>query len=273
MYKLSISNIAWSEAEDTIFASLQAHGVQGVEIAPTKLASWDLMNESHFEMYREMCSKYELQISSFQAILYGRPELQLLGGKEQFIEFTKHIKRISNYAQLSGAGCLVFGAPKNRLLLNLGLDAAFQLAVDRFRILADVAYANGVRIAIEPVPECYGGDFLTHYNEVLHLVQTANHPGLSVHLDTACIWLADNSISEAIYNSQGSFCHFHVSEKSLGTFDNPDPRHVEAAKALISINYPAWICIEMKQGDNVLSDIEHAVSYVKSIYLNNLESA
>ena len=269
MHKLSVSNIAWSGPDEVVFSLLQAIGVEGVEIAPTKLAPWDVLEEAHFLKYRDKCAQFGLLISSFQAIFFGRPELQLLGDAAQFKDFTKHFRRILRYAEVAGASCLVFGAPKNRLLLSLSLESAFDLAVTRLESLATVAWEYGVRIAIEPVPHIYGGEFLTRYADVLRLVKAVNRPGVSINLDTACVWSAGDSISEAIYDSRDSFCHFHVSQQMLGSFEHPDPRHLEAAMALSSIDYPAWVCIEMKQNDDLRKNIEDAVCFTKAVYFSD----
>src|ERR1700753_4158891 len=109
MRKISVSNLAWApNLEGTVFARVQASGVRGVEVAPTRIAPWDGLTETAITEYRRRIEDAGLEVSSLQAIVYGRPDLQLLGSPESFAGLRDHMSLVANLAALLGAGVLVF---------------------------------------------------------------------------------------------------------------------------------------------------------------------
>ena len=71
--KYSISNIAWSQEQDgEMYAFLKQQGIQGLEIAPTRLFAnpYDNLEMAH-EYAVMLKNKYGLTVSSMQSIWYG----------------------------------------------------------------------------------------------------------------------------------------------------------------------------------------------------------
>ncbi len=227
---------------------LSSLGVQGVEVAPTRLPCPPAE-------YRNQVADAGLAVSSLQAILHKRPDLQLFG---DMLLLRDHFARMAEVAHALGAGVMVFGAPANRRRGNLPLGVAWDRAVAKLRSLADAAH--GVVIGLEPVPEIYGGDFLTHWFEVWKMVREVDRPGLRVHLDTACVDLAGDSIGTAIRDSADVLAHYHASQPDLGDFKAPLSAHWEAAEALEEVRYQGWMAIEMRQQPDWRRAIARAVS-------------
>ncbi|OYY73981.1 MAG: hypothetical protein B7Y40_06920 [Gammaproteobacteria bacterium 28-57-27] len=267
MAKLAISNIAWTGHNEQVFDLLAKLGVSGVEVAPGKVANgWDDLSVLKIRAYREQCANFGLSIPSFQAFLFGKPHFQLLGGEDVFEAMLEHVSFVAELAAEAGAGVLVYGAPKSRLLLGYGLAEAEALAIERLKKLAAVCASHGVSIGLEAVPSAYAGEFITSFTDSLRIVKAVNSPGLVLHLDTGCTWLNGDNVSLAIEQTSDLIRHFHISQPQLLDFSEPAPYHIEAAKALRERGYSHWCCIEMLESKSPLAAIEQAVNYVKSVY-------
>ncbi len=268
MIRLAVSNLAWpTESDSHAFAALAAMGVHGIEVAPTRLGSWDDLTPLRLESYRRTLEDSGLVVSSLQAILFGTTDLSLLGSPKSFDALLAHMRRVTGIATALGAGVLVFGSPRNRLRGDMPADAAWSLARDRWRELGEVVAAAGVVIGIEPVPPFYGGDFLTRWADVLRMVQETDHPGIRVHLDTGCVALGGDAIQDAVTEAKPWLAHFHAAQPALASFAEPEPNHADAAAALTAAGYDGWIAIEMReQPDDPLGATATAVRAVQAIY-------
>lgn len=266
MPRLAISNLAWTGNDDVILTRLAELGVEGVEIAPSKVAPWDQLNESKMKEFRRTVASYGLEISSFQAFFFGFPSFQLLGNQTSYRALSDHMERVCQLASVAGAEILVFGAPKNRLLLGHTMEASRRLAVDRLSELGIIAKKYGVCIGLEAVPIAYGGEFITSYRESLGLVREVDSPGLVFHLDAACTWLQGDDIKLAIQEAADEIAHFHISQPNLLNFSDAADYHSIAAKNLAKVGYDKWLCIEMLQSENTLQSVTDALNYVRKVY-------
>ncbi|OLP44886.1 sugar phosphate isomerase/epimerase family protein [Rhizobium oryziradicis] len=269
MNKISISNLAFQSADlNKVLSSLSRAGASGIEVAPTKIAEWDSLTNSSLREYRSLLADHNLSVSSLQAILYGMPNVELLREVGQFENLCIHMKRIGETANVLGAEVAVLGAPKQRSRGDLTEAEAFKLGVDRLRLLADIAHEHGIVIGLEPVPEVYGCDFLTNWEQVNDMIQQVDHPGLRVHLDTACVMLGGGNITEAIHATSTRLVHFHISEPKLQSFKSPIAEHTEASEALIEIKYDGWLVIEMLAHDELDDQASiDAVMFAKATYM------
>jgi sugar phosphate isomerase/epimerase len=268
MMRLAVSNLAWpTESDATAFAELFRLGVRGVEVAPTRIGSWESITHTELAAYRARLNDVGLVVSSLQAILFGKTDLSLLGEPSSFAAMRDHMHRVTDIAAVLGAEVLVFGSPRNRSRGDIPLDEAWSIARERWRQLGEITAAADVVIGIEPVPPFYGGDFLTQWADVLRMVQDVDHPGVRVHLDTGCVALGGDRIDEAVTSSIGWLAHFHAAQRDLASFADPAPNHAEAARALRAEGYSRWVSIEMREqpGDPVGATIA-AVRAVKQLY-------
>lgn len=266
MLHLSVSNIAWAAGVESALELIACAGAHGVEVAPAQVADWQSLNPGKMERYRRLCESFGLRVSSFQAFLYGLPDLQLLAEHRAFQKLEDHVRLVCELAEIAGAETLVFGAPKNRLLLGADKQAGEDMAAERLAILAEIAWAHNTRIALEAVPEYYGGEMITTYTTSHKIIQTVSHPGLVFHLDTGCTWLSGESIDEAIFKTQKALRHFHVSQPDLADFTEPADYHTVAAKALSEIRYNHWVCIEMKRTETPERSLQRAIEFVRQTY-------
>ncbi len=197
--KLAVSNIAWDIHDDPdIFSLLRENRVQGIEIALTKVwPDWDGANSSSAKEYRKRLSNEGFEVPALQAILFGKPELQLFipEAKHELIE---HMKYISELGSVLGARVLVFGAPKNRRKGQLSTNEAVNYATEIMREIGAICSEFGVCIGWEHNPIEYGCDFITNVADARAFVDLIDSPGVQLHLDSAGLHMCGGNINEVI---------------------------------------------------------------------------
>jgi D-psicose/D-tagatose/L-ribulose 3-epimerase len=267
--KLAVSNIAWNQEEDAqITDLLRQLGVNGIEIAPTRIwPSWNGASAGTAASVAEEFKSAGFSIPALQAILFDKPDLRVFGSQESQSALLEHLALVADLAEALGAKTLVFGSPKNRDRGNLSQQQAFESAAQFFVQAGEICHQRGVQLGLEPNPTVYQCNFMTRWQEILEMVEEVAHPGIGVHLDTACISLEGDDVVAAINACEGKICHFHVTEKNLGDFANPEIDHGLIGKALKDSGYDRWISIEMRRSENPQKSITEAVRYVTGYYL------
>lgn len=247
--KIAVSNIAWPIGQDQpVAAALSAAGVGGIEVAPTKIWPAPLAaTAAEIDAYRRFWESQGLPIVAAQSLLFGRPELTLFDNQETRRQTFGYLCGIIRLCGRLGAKALVFGSPKNRRVGDREKAPVWEEAVDFFRQLAEVAQNEATVIVIEANPSQYGADFVTHSVEALQLVRAVDHPGCKLHLDAACMHLADDDPLKIIPLAADDLVHFHASEPYLAPIGEGAVDHATVAGALANVKYTGWISIEMRQ--------------------------
>ena len=266
--KLSVSNIAWNiEEEQEIFDILLSNGVTGIEVAPTKIwPEWKGADRKQALITKQNYQNQGFVIPALQAILFAKPEMKVFGESHSQIELLAHLERVASLASVLGAEIMVFGSPKNRDSGDLSLEQAFVSGADFFQRAGAVCAKSNVKLCLEPNPSVYSCNFMTRWYEVFEMVKEVSHPGISLHLDTACIHLEGDDVVDAIYSCADHIKHFHITEPNLGDFSKPELNHAAIGKALKDIAYDGWLSIEMRRSDNPQKSIKEAVSRVTEWY-------
>jgi sugar phosphate isomerase/epimerase len=267
--KLAVSNIAWPREQDGAVADLLlAHGVEGVEVAPTKL--WPdptAATDAEIDTVRRTWADRGLPIIAAQALLFGKPELTLFDAADVRERSIDYLRRIIRLCGRLGAASLVFGSPKNRLVGRLDRAAVLRIAVKVFTRLGEIAASEGTCVILEANPPEYGADFVTRAGEAIELVRLVNHPGFRLHLDTACMTLAGDPPAATIADGFDLLRHFHVSEPQLGVVGQGPVEHAEFAAALKRLSYARWASIEMRETQPFSLDaLAGAVDFTRRIY-------
>lgn len=269
--KLAVSSIAWHpEEEADVAQKLQQLGVQCVELAPTKI--WDdptTTTKEQAEEVVEWWKHYNIDVVAFQSMLFARPDLKLFESEENRAECLQYLKDFIVLAGRMGARKMVFGSPKNRQRGDMGYDEAFGIAKTFFLELAKTAAENGVVFCIEPNAPQYNCDFVTTAKEGAELVMAVNHPGFGLHLDTACMALADDDIATSIRDYSNLLQHFHISSPMLEQVEQRDDvDHAGAARTLHDLDYNKIVSIEMRPGEEGtnVARVEKAVAFVQQTY-------
>lgn len=243
--RLAVSNIAWDPSEDDeIAAVLRREGASGVEIAPTKWRDKPLdATAAEIARYRQTWEDRGLRIVSLQALLFGRPDLELFGATR--IELRDYLLRVIELGAGLGAHALVFGSPKNRLRGSLSPSDAMASATDFFREIGEFAAEHGVTIAIEANPPAYGCDFIMRTGESVELCRAIDSIGIGVNADLGGMTMSGDEPRPVIESARGCIAHFHASEPNLAEL-SATSNHAAAAAALVAIGYKGWVSVEMR---------------------------
>jgi sugar phosphate isomerase/epimerase len=178
-----------------------------------------------------------------------------------------HLARVAEIASELRASACVFGAPTLRDPGELQPATAQRIAVDFFGKLAEVFASRGLVLCFEANPSLYNCRFITGTPEALGLVETIDHPGLALQLDTGTIF-ANGEDAEIITKGAERIGHCHVSEPSLVPIGTSGLDHTPVAAALRASKYRGWISIEMKAGSNWKTALVQAHKFVVRSYFN-----
>lgn len=264
--RLAISNIAWpADREPEVADRLAAFAVAGIEIAPTKVWPSPLSAPaSAVAEYRRFWETRGLPIVALQSLLFEKPALRIF---EQPRIAMEYLCGMIDLGGRLGASALVFGSPKNRLVSPRSAADVRREAIEFFRTLGDRAIAANTCLCIEPNPTAYGCDFLTTAGEAQHLVETIDHPGVRLHLDSACLALACDDAGPAVFAAGSLLRHYHVSEPNLAPVGGASFDHRPFGDALRNAGYDRWISIEMKTPESFSIDcLERACETARAHY-------
>lgn len=216
---------------------------------------------------RERLAARGLAVPALQAILFARPDLHVFGDAASRDGLVAHVARVARLAAALGAKAMVFGSPRNRLRGAMAAEAAMAAAVPVFRAMGAACHDAGTSLAIEANPVEYGGDFLTRWSDAAELVARVDHPGIVLHLDTACTALAGDDPVAAVAACASGIGHFHVSAPQLGPVDGGnDIAHPAIAAALRAGGYGGWVSIEMRRTATPLDSVRAAAEFVARCY-------
>lgn len=253
MSRVVVSNIAWEPADDAVVAAvLREHGIDGVELAPTK--RWpDVTRASDDEAraWRSHWSALGMRVTSLQSLLFGRPDLLLFGTDADRRALRAVMHDVFRIAGALGAGPLVFGSPSNRRRGALSLAEATRIAIPVFAELAADAARHGATLCIEPNPPQYACDFLTNTAECVAFLEEVGSPALGLHLDAAAMTLNGEDPDRAIDVAAPWLRHYHASEPFLAPVERPTVPHAAHARALARIGYAGHVAIEMRPSPDV----------------------
>jgi sugar phosphate isomerase/epimerase len=207
-----------------------------------------------------------LATPSLQSLLFGRPDLQVFGTDQQQADLVAHLAHVAQLAAAMRAKVLVFGSPKNRDRGDLNAAQAMQHAIGFFRRAGQVCADVGVILAIEANPGIYGCNFVTRWQEAEELVRGCDHPGIGLHLDTACTLLAGDDPVAAVPQVADILVHVHASEPDLGPFSSPRTDHLAVGDALRAVAYGGWCSVEMRRTGTALASIQEAARLAARCY-------
>jgi sugar phosphate isomerase/epimerase len=265
--RLAASNIAWEPGEDdAVAAILRQRGFTGVEIAPGK--RWESpidASRKQIADYRAEWEKRGLKIVAMQALLFGRPDLQLFGSTTVRRALREYLTALIEMAEGLGAGALVFGSPKNRKRGKMPPDEATDISVEFFRELGAIAASKGTLICIEPNPVTYDCDFINTTTEAVALCERIASRGVKVNGDAGAMATNGEDPEKALAPVEW-LGHFHASEPALAEVQD-GPLHQAAASVLRAAEWPGWVSIEMRaSGGNRVDAVRAAADRVAAIY-------
>jgi D-psicose/D-tagatose/L-ribulose 3-epimerase len=271
--RISISNIAWDTKEDeAVSAILQRHHVDAIDIAPGKyFDDFAMATPKQIEKVRHWWGERGIEIIGMQSLLYGIQGLNLFDNTDVQQWMLSHVSHVCRIGNGLNARRLVFGAPRNRDRTGLTDDEAFEIATLFFSRLADIAQQHEVIICLEPIPECYGSNFMTTSQEAASVVKAVSHPALKMQFDTGALCINGERPTTVCAQFHHLIGHVHVSDPQLVPVGTGATDHYQAAVALREYLPDAPVSIEMltTSVDDPLAAVEKSVQYVTDCYVSS----
>lgn len=262
MIKLSISNIAWSKENDAeIYQYLHDVGIEGLEIAPTRIYSdtpYDKIEEAR-SWAEWLRGDFNLEISSMQSIWYGHQE-KIFGTKEDRKSLVNYTKKAILFAESIRCKNLVFGNPRNRDTEDV--DRNYPIAVDFFHEIGEFALEHNTTIAIEPNPTIYNTRFINFTEQAVEMAYKSNSAGIKVNVDLGTI-IYNNEDLDYLKQILEYINHVHISEPGLNLIERRD-LHRQLFRILKEIDYNRYVSIEMGNKSDI-AKVKKIVDYVKNI--------
>lgn len=260
--RLSLSNLAWDhERNDEIYWFMQNLGIDGLEIAPTKIFGenpYDDLPQAK-QYFAELNEDFSIIPSSMQSIWYKRQE-KLFGSVTEREVLFEHTRKAVEFAAAIGCENLVFGSPKNRVI---GDESNRSMAIDFFRRIGDCAKAANTVIAVEANPTIYGTDFLNTTAEALEFCREVGNDGIRVNLDFGTI-LVNKETLHFSKEDVSLFHHVHISEPNLKPI-RERVGHNELKEILERYGYNGFVSVEMGVSEED-TDILDAAVYLKEVF-------
>lgn len=261
--KLSISNIAWTDQEDSyVVPRLPAHGVEALEIAPTRVfpqTPYQQLDRAR-AFARTLKEETGLTVCSMQSIWYRRTE-SIFGTKEEVNSLIDYTKEAILFAEAINCPNLVFGSPKNR---NIPEGRKGEDAAEFFSAIGDFAYEHGTVIALEAVPASYGTNFVNTTDDLYDYVRMVGSKGLLMNVDFGTMLTNGEDVS-AVAKYFPYIHHTHISENGLaGVVARPE--HDLFLRALKDAGYDRCVSIEMRNQEDP-EKVLSIVDYVKGLMM------
>lgn len=255
--KISISNIAWNPEEDEkILHVLRKYGVNGIEVAPTKIWKNPISeSKESIKSYKNFWKKNGVDIIATQSVLFGHPELTLFEDRKTREDTLKYLMKMISVCKALGSRVIVFGSPMNRSRKGLGLKESLEISYEFFEELGKYSEKNEMYFCIEPNPKEYGTDFINSSEEAMDLVKAVSSPGFRLHLDTGAMYMNNENYEESIEKGIEYLKHFHISEKNLEMIGSTKIPHKDIAHSLKILKYKNWVSIEMRMKNKTGNDI------------------
>ena len=262
--KYSISNIAWSaEHDNEMYAFLKQQGVEGLEIAPTRLFvnPYDNLELAH-EYAWMLKNKYGLTVSSMQSIWYGVKE-SIFGSDEDRQYLLDYTKKAILFAESMGIKNLVFGCPRNRNMPEGDEKQLMEIAVAFFKELGDFAMEHNTVLAMEPNPVIYNTNFLNYTKDACEFVKKVGSEGLKVNIDMGTmIYNKENPHLVKTYKNLVN--HIHISAPNLAVIQQC-PEYKTLKKVLSKIDYEGYLSVEMGNCNDI-EKVKQCVMFLKEAF-------
>ena len=249
--KISISNLAWRVDEDQskIIELLDRHNIEFIELANRKQNFQQVL-----ESGRSVCSMQSI---------FDPEGFELFGSElDRSMLELKFFKALSD-AENIRCGNIVYGCPKSRRMPEFDRSSKRDLVMSEIvSIFREISSAKkSVTVAIEPVVERYGSQFLTNFRDAVKFVKKIDRPNIKVNLDLANVLETDVSSDEVIRDLK-YVSHVHVSELSLGKIEY----HEEISKIIkhIEENESDRLIVSIEALDLTLEEIEESIKILKS---------
>jgi sugar phosphate isomerase/epimerase len=240
---LAVSNLAWLPSEeDKALETLNECGISLIEVAFSRLNSWENINQKDVLSFKAKLNNYGLSCKSSQSLFYGL-NISLLDCNATL----DHFNKLLSLSELIGVELLVFGSPKMRIGT---LEEASKVMEKLDRLLM----GKNIKVALEPNSKVYGGNYWFKLEEISNYLGDRFENIVSM-IDTHNSKLESSEINSEFINGQSIVNHIHISEIDLKPLSDLN-RHKSFSEILRKENYDKIITYEVLSGDGVIESIK-----------------
>jgi len=247
---------------------MKQYGFKGLDIAPTRL--FDKPYEigiSYIINARRAIEKEGLSVIAVQSIFYNYKNISLFKNQEYLNRAKDYTLAAIRFAKNIGARIIVFGSPKNRVMVSK--KNQHKVALGFFKEVGDYAIKNNILLCIEPNPVEYKTNFINSTKEAIEFIKEVGSEGFRLNVDTGTIILNGNS-SSIVNESLPYMSHLHISQPFLESVANKNSKLYHSIYRTLADNfYEGYVSIEMKMNEkDILGNVERALCYIKDIFEN-----
>lgn len=230
-FKLSFSLLALKDKKklETLLKILKEQKIKYIEIPIFKFFPRYLMDINRINKFKKILKKYDIKISSAQAIFYKK-NLNILS-KEDEIKVIRHLRKIIYFCKKLKIVNIIFGSPANRIRNKIKSDNAdkiFKNILDR--ISGDLKKSN-VNFCIEPNSKFYNCNYINNTEQALKFLKKNDLKNVYINFDTGNALLENDKVKVKKIEKK-YFKNFQISEKNLKQLKKNYKRHLKLLKKL-----------------------------------------
>lgn len=246
---IAISNLALDD--DASLELCSRFLIKNVEIAPSKIASWENLDKETILKYNKKLNFHGMSAYSMQSLFYG---IEAKSDKD----ILNHFEKIVFIAKLLNISVLVFGSPSLR-----NDSYSWNNILSEFDSMLD---QSTITLCIEPNARVYKGSFFFTIDEIVKFLEENPKRNIKTMIDSHNLLYENQNPSEKFRQYKNHICHVHASEQKL-SFITDTKIHCELAKTLEEENYTGTVTYELANSENLEKSIEtFANIYGKEIH-------
>lgn len=266
---ISISNIAWNPDEDDAVVQLLTDlGVSQIDVAASKYFPVPAdAGDTAIADIRRWWEMHGIGIIGLQSLLFGTTGLNVFAAGDVQQRMLDHLRHVFRIGSGLGATRAVFGSPRNRDRGTMPLSQAKEVGAEFFHRLGDVARSEGMSLCLEPNPECYGGNFMTHTDATAEVVRLTSHTHVRMQFDTGSIFINEEDPAGLLAQHADIIGHVHLSEPGLAPLGASNTNHAPTALALHRYMGDIPLTIEMLRPEGGVSALRAPLEFALTHYL------
>tara|TARA_Y100001970_G_scaffold294353_1_gene451306 strand:- start:6718 stop:7515 length:798 start_codon:yes stop_codon:yes gene_type:complete len=229
-FKLSFSLLALKNEKkiETLLKILNKEKIFHIEIPILKFFPNYNINDNKIKKLKKKLRKYQIKISSIQAIFYKK-NLNILSNKDEE-KVIKHLKKINLFCKKLEIKNIIFGSPLNRDRNNLSFKEADKNFVKILKKISVDLRKKKINFCIEPNSKFYKCNYINNTKQALNLLKKNKIKNIYINFDTGNALLEKDSV-KINKTDQKYFKNFQVSEKNLSELKN-HKKHIDLLNKL-----------------------------------------
>lgn len=247
------------------------YGYEGIEIAPFTIFSnqseLDHINFSKINKIKNTLKKYNLQFVGFHLLFLGFINYHLFSQDFKIRDSTyRYLKKLTSLVGDLGGGILILGSPQERKVLNISIEEAEDILINRLKEMSGHLKENGAKILLEALPMEYTNviNTLKQSKKIIEKINSEQIQGMfDFHncIDEILSW------SELIDQYFEMIKHIHLNEINGSYPGSGTSDFLPAFRILAKRNYENWVSMEIFEQPKDAEDMLHQVRD----YINKIE--